>query len=77
MPPPYGPAPFPDKPVAKAHPSFQGVHSLVISSGNVENKENRNENQAGNQQNSDKFSRFSSNHLAIPLSDISPTPVFL
>lgn len=33
MPLPYGPAPSPDKPVAKAHPSFQGVHSLVISSG--------------------------------------------
>lgn len=32
MPLPYGPAPSPDKPVAKAHPSFQGVHSLVISS---------------------------------------------
>lgn len=33
MPLPYGPAPSPDKPIAKAHPSFQGVHSLVISSG--------------------------------------------
>lgn len=33
MPPPYGPAPSPDKPVAKAHPSFQGARSLVISSG--------------------------------------------
>lgn len=33
MPLPYGPAPSPDKPMAKAHPSFQGVHSLVISSG--------------------------------------------
>lgn len=48
MPLPYGPAPSPDKPMAKAHPSFWGVHSLVISSGWRWGAGNTDENRAGN-----------------------------
>lgn len=63
MPLPYGPAPSPDKPMAKAHPSFQGVQSLVISSGWRWGVENTDENRAGNNTIQANCSRPSSNYF--------------
>lgn len=70
MPLPYGPAPSPDKPMAKAHPSFGGVHSLVISSGWRWGVESSDENWGGNNRIQSNCPGSSHNRSIIWLLDI-------